>query len=227
MSTTTKFYDLTHTLNSQISIYPGDPTYTSTPLTTIQTDHYQIHQISCGSHTGTHLDAPSHFIPNSPTIDQIPLDQLIGPALTLDLSKTAKPKQQISWKDIAEVCDYERELKPGVIVLICTGWYEKWGTSEYFDHPYLMEDVAKGLIEHGIRAVGVDTLNPDETVLEGEGENGFKFHQLFLGAGGVIAENITNLKSLIGLRHVNISLLPLKLEGVDGSPLRAIAWQTI
>jgi kynurenine formamidase len=222
---TTKFYDLTHTLNSQISIYPGDPTYTAQHLTTIQTDHYQIHQISCGSHTGTHIDAPSHFIPNSLTIDQIPLNQLIGPAIILDLSKkNIKPKQKIVWKDIAEL--YERDLKPGVIVLICTGWYEKWGTKEYFDHPYLMEDVAKGLVEHGIRVVGVDTMNPDETMLEGEGENGFKFHQVFLGAGGVIAENITNLKSLIGLHNVHVSLLPLKLEGVDGSPIRAIAWQS-
>lgn len=217
-----KLYDLTHPLNSQTQIYPGDPPFSAKPLTTVENNGYQIHHLSLGSHTGTHIDAPSHFITGALTIDQIPLNQLVGPAVIVDISKGIKPKQKITWSDIEP---YEKALRPGVIVLICTGWYEKWGTNEYYDHPYLMKDVAVELVARGICVVGVDMLNPDETVSEGEGEHGFQFHEVVLGAGGVIAENITNLKPLIGLKSIHVSLLPLKLEGVDGSPIRAIAWQ--
>ncbi|KAF9448253.1 putative cyclase [Macrolepiota fuliginosa MF-IS2] len=223
-STSRKLYDLTHSLNPQIQVYPGDPKYAATPLTTVAADGYQIHGLSFGSHTGTHIDAPSHFVQGGDTIDQIPLDQLVRPAVVIDVSKsgTVRPKQKITWSDIQP---YENELKPGVIALIYMGWYEKWGTQEYFDHPYLTKDAAEGLIACGIRVVGVDTLNPDETVAEGEGENGFGFHSVLLGAGGIIAENVTNLKPLVGLPGLHVSLLPLKLEGIDGSPVRAIAWQ--
>lgn len=219
-----KLYDLTHPLNSKTQVYPGDPPYTAQRLTTITTNGYEIHNLSLCSHTGTHVDAPSHFISGGLTIDQIPLTQLVGPAVLVDVSKSGniQPKQKITWSDFEP---YESELKHGVIVLIYSGWYEKWGTNEYFDHPYLTRDAAEGLIAHGVRVVGVDTLNPDETVLKGQVENGFGFHEVILGSGGIIAENLTNLKPLIGLPGLHVSLLPLKLEGIDGSPVRAIAWQ--
>jgi kynurenine formamidase len=217
-----KIYDLSHPLNNNTLAYPGDPHYTAKRFATIADDGCETHSISLCSHTGTHIDAPSHFIQGGLTVDQIPLSKLVGPAVLIDLSNNIKPKQKITWEDIVP---YAKELKPGVIVLICTGWYEKWGTKEYYDHPFLMKDVAQEFVSRGVRTIAVDFLNPDETVLKGETEHGFIFHGIVLGAGGFIVENMTNMKSLIGLSNLHVSLLPLKLEGIDGSPIRAIAWQ--
>jgi kynurenine formamidase len=222
MSRSSKLYDLTHPLNSSTPIYPGDPHYSAQSLASVAKDGYEIHKLSLCSHTGTHVNAPSHFIEKGLSIDQIPLSTFVGSAVIIDLSKEIQPKQKIIWKDIEP---YEGTLKPGVIVVICTGWYEKWGTEEYFNHPYMMKEVAEEFVARGIKAVAVDFLNPDETVLGGESENGFQFHQVVLRAGVIIAENLTNVKPLIGLPNIHVSLLPLKLEGIDGSPIRAIAWQ--
>lgn len=222
-----QLYDLTHRLNSQTLIYPGDPpetSYSAKPVTTITANGYEVHSLSLGSHTGTHLDAPSHFIANGLTVDQIPLSQLIGPAVVVDVSDNIQPRQKIGWSAFEP---YEESIKPGVMVLVCTRWSEKWVKKEYFDHPYLTKDVAEELVSRGVRFVAVDTLSPDETVLEGETEGGFGFHDVVLGAGVIIAENLTNLKPLIGLPSLYISALPLKLEGIDGSPVRAIAWQIV
>ncbi|KAF5355088.1 hypothetical protein D9756_005573 [Leucocoprinus leucothites] len=216
-------YDLSHPLNHSTPVYPGDPHYSAEQITSVAKDGYEVHKLSFGTHTGTHIDAPSHFIQGGLPIDKIPLSTFIGPAVIIDITKNIQAKQRITWSDIES---YENELKPGVIVLICTGWYEKWGTEEYYNHPYMPKDIAERFIARGIHIIGVDFLNPDETVLEGESENGFPFHEVVLGAGGIIAENLTNVKALIGLSNVHVSLLPLKLEGMDGSPVRAVAWQT-
>lgn len=217
-----KLYDLSHPLTSDTPIYPGDPRYTADRFTSIDKDGYEIHILTFGSQTGTHVDAPSHFIHGGLTIDKIPLSTFVGPAVIIDLSENIQAKQMITWSDIEP---YEKELKPGVIALVCTGWYEKRGTEEYYNHPYMMKDVAEGFVARGIRTIGVDFLNPDETPVDGKSEHGFQFHHVVLGAGGVIIENLTNTKPLIGLPNVHVSLLPLKLEGIDGSPIRAIAWQ--
>jgi kynurenine formamidase len=215
-------YDLTHSFNSSTPYFPSFPRYCAQPLATVSKDGYEIHKLTFSSHIGTHIDASSHFIQNGLTVDKIPLSTLIGPAVIIDLSDNIQPKQKITWQDIES---YESALKPGIIAVICTGWYEKWGTEEYFNHPYLMKEVAEEFVARGIKVVAVDFFGPDETVLDGQSGNGFIFHEVILGAGVIIAENLTNVKPLVGLSNVHVSLLPLKLEGVDGSPIRAIAWQ--
>jgi len=217
-----KLYDLSHPFTSNTPTYPGDPRYTADRFTSLDQDGYETHILTLCSHTGTHVDAPSHFIHGGLTIDKIPLSTFVGPTMIIDLSENIQAKQMITWSDIEP---YEQELKSGVIVLVCTGWSEKWGTEEYYNHPFMMKDVADGFVARGIRVIGVDFLNPDETPLHGNSQHGFQFHHVVLSAGGVIVENLTNIKPLIGLSNVHVSLLPLKLEGIDGSPIRAIAWQ--
>ena len=98
----------------------------------------------------------------------------------------------------------------------------------YFAHPYLLPEVADALLARGVSLVGTDTLSPDETPAEGaEGAHAFKFHEIFLGSGGVIAENLTNLEALIAAQRSGgwwiVNLVPLRLDGADGSPVRAFA----
>ena len=217
------FIDLTHPLaDSAVQLYPGDPPYTCRPRATVVRDGYSIHDITLSSHTGTHIDAPSHFIADGKTIDQISLSTLTGPAVVIDLRhKQLTERQIIEWGDIQE---YAPQMRAGVILLLYTGWSQYWGTPKYYDHPYLSREAATRILESGVRVLGVDMLNPDETPYNGvDNTHGFGVHQEILGAGGVIAENLTNLQAL-GEGPNMIAFVPLNLVGSDGSPIRALAW---
>ncbi|KAG6818410.1 hypothetical protein H0H93_005193 [Arthromyces matolae] len=214
--------DLSHKLNSDTQIYPGDPKFSCNPCATVSKDGYSVHSISLGSHTGTHIDAPSHFFENQATVDQIPLSSLIAPLVVLDLScRNLQERQIISWDDLIP---FEGLIRPGVILVLYTGWSAFWATPKYFNHPFLVKDTVEKIMERGVKIIGVDTLSPDETEYQGVGgQYGYGVHETILGAGGFIVENLTNLGNLRGQTHV--AIVPLNLEGVDGSPVRAFAWK--
>ncbi|KJA16439.1 hypothetical protein HYPSUDRAFT_207036 [Hypholoma sublateritium FD-334 SS-4] len=98
-------------------------------------------------------------------------------------------------------------------------------TPAYLAHPY---QVAEALLARGVALIGTDTLSPDETPAEGSvSAHAFGFHERFLGAGGVTAENLTNLEALVAAQRAGgrwiVNLVPLRLDGADGSPVRAFA----
>ncbi|KAJ4471612.1 hypothetical protein J3R30DRAFT_3284287 [Lentinula aciculospora] len=216
--------DLTHPLDaSRITIYPGDPQLTCCLTSSVAQDGFDVHSLSLGTHTGTHIDAPSHFIVNGTTVDQIPLDTLIGrPAIVVDLTyKTAGTK--IVWDDLTK---YASKMKEGTILLLYTGWSAHWATPAYMQYPYLDRDAAERILSAGVKIVGLDTLSPDEI----EGPEGYGVHDAILGAGGLIIENLTNLKALVRLEEESgtellVSIVPLILAGCDGSPVRAFGWK--
>jgi kynurenine formamidase len=226
----TNFIDLSHLLDSQTQIYPSDPTFSMSLHATHAPDGYSVHQLSFGTHTGTHIDAPYHFLASGATIEALPLSTFVGEALVIDISGAGLQKREkITWAQLAE---YAPQIANHRIVLINTGWSKAhYQSPAYLEHPYLAPDVATELLTLGVRLVGTDTLNPDETpaVGEAEGAHGFGFHERFLGAGGIIAENLTNLEELSkaqrnGERWV-VNLVPLRLVGADGSPVRAFAYK--
>ncbi|KAI9511433.1 putative cyclase [Russula earlei] len=258
--------DLTQLLDTNIPVFPGDPPFSSRPFSSVSRDGYSVHALSCSSHAGTHIDAPAHFLVDGATVDQLPLSTFILPALVLDVSHK-KARECIAWDSVVPVAD---RIRPGTAVLFRTGWSRYWGCSNtatattrpsstpgsrqptahhYFDHPWLAVDVAEQLLALGVRVVGTDTMNPDQSPshvsavvggdgggdsgTEGEGEplSDFGFHMAILGAGGIIVENLTNLDLLQAAQdaaepdtEVIVSLLPLKIAGCDGTPIRAVAW---
>ena len=227
----TTIIDLTILLDNNVK-GPNNAPFIFRQVATHGADGYSMGSLSFGSvHTGTHLDAPFHFIATGKTIEQIPLSDLIGPALIIDLSgKKLQPRQQISWADLSS---WHAHIREGAIVLIYTGWSERyWRTPEYYNHPYLTTDAAEGLVASGVHVLGLDMLSPDETpVGDIGGENGYKFHEIFLGAGGIIAENLVNLSALTqdseetGRGTWIVNLIPLNINGGDGSPIRAFAYR--
>ncbi|KAE9392513.1 putative cyclase [Gymnopus androsaceus JB14] len=209
--------DLTHPLDpNKLTIYPGDPG--------LKCYGYSVHALSLGSHTGTHIDAPSHFILNGKTIDEIPLDTLVSrPALVVDLTHK-KARSKILWdEDLAEFAPKMKDLGPGMILLLRTGWSERWATPTYMEkYPYLDRHAAEQILSMGVKIVGLDTISPDEI----DGPEGYGAHEAILGTGGLIVENLTNLKALAEIgREVMVSIVPLSLTGCDGSPVRAFGWK--
>lgn len=237
--------DLSHTLRSDMSIYPGDPVYSCCPALTLANDGCNVQALSLGSHSGTHIDAPYHFFESGQRVDEIPLSRFIRPAIVIDL--TAKTsRERITWEDLSP---YEHRMhqaaKQEAILLLRTDWSRHWGTNSYFSHPFLDKHAAQGIIDTGIRFIGIDTLSPDETHVQTHDPNtstpaptgpantttltdttasDFAVHNVILGSGGLIAENLTNL-SAIQSGNWLVSLVPLKLAGCDGSPVRAYAYK--
>ncbi|KAE9398458.1 putative cyclase [Gymnopus androsaceus JB14] len=223
MSTLTdiNLVDLSQPFDSKhMSMAPGLPQFSCCPISTVAEDGFSMHTVSFGSHNGTHIDAPSHFFADGKTIDQIPLSSLVGRALVLDLTYKGA-KEVISWADLAQSPHIDR-ITSGIIILIHTGWSKHWATEGYWEHPYLGTDVAEELVARGVSVIGIDFASPDRSIFEPPWN--FPFHQSFLGSGGFIVENLTNLGELQG-PEVMVNLLPINLVGCDGAPVRGIAWK--
>ena len=211
-----KATDLTHHLHEGMPIYPGDPSPSFEHYSTLQKDGVNLTKIIMGSHTGTHLDAPKHFIRDGIGIDRIPPDKLIGEAYVPDLSK--KPiGSGITSKDLRR--ELEEKIVKDDIVAIYTGCSEHWGEESINrDYTYLTGDAADYLVSKKVRAVGIDFLsvekfNAPEPVA----------HKTLLGSGIFIIESLSSaLKQFVGKRILMICM-PIKLQGGDGAPSRVVA----
>lgn len=210
--------DLSHPIEDGTPVYPGDPTARLTPAATIAADGYNLLHVRMGSQTATHVDAPYHFFDAGPRVDELPLGLFVGPAVLVDV-RSKGPRGRIGWHDLAPVAG---RLGPGCILVLHTGWDEHWGTERYLDHPFLTGDAADHVLATGVRTVAIDAASVDETTLDGSPPGGFAVHRAVLGAGGVLVENLTNLAA-VDMADPVLSVLPLRLAGADGAPVRAVA----
>lgn len=217
-----RIVDLSRRVDEATQVYPGDPEVRLEPATTIAAHGVNVLSVHIGSHSGTHVDAPYHFVEDGARIDELDPRLFVGPAVVLDV-RGKGPRERITPGDLGP---YENRLSEGVIAVVRTGWEEHYGTPRYYDHPFLDRGAAQLLLDAGVRTVAVDALNVDETVLEGPHPEGYPAHHIILGAGGVIAENLANLGA-IDFPEPLISLLPVKLGGSDGAPVRAVALEVV
>lgn len=215
-----RIVDLSHPLHNGTPVYPGDPEPAFTPATTVAEDGYNVLNVRMGSQTGTHLDAPYHFLEDGDRVDQLDLGLLCAPAVVVDV-RGKQPREAITWEDLEA---RSAALAPGVILVLHTGWSEHWGTDVYAEHPFLDGAAAERVVAAGIRTVAIDAMSLDETTEAAEHPSGFAAHFEVLGAGGTIAENLTNLAG-IDFPDPVVSLLPIRLRGADGAPVRAVAFE--
>lgn len=213
--------DLSVPLTAETQVYPGDPVVSFAPHSTIAADGFNLLSVTMGSQSGTHVDAPYHFDDATPRIDELPLERFVGEGVIVD-ARGAGDRGRITTAHLAPALD---RLRPGVIVLLRTGWSDHYGTDRYFEHPYLDREACALLLERGVRTIGIDAINLDETPDDDHPGEGFPCHHLIAEVGGVIIENMTNLG---GVRSESplISVLPLKFVGADGAPVRAVAIET-
>jgi arylformamidase len=224
-----KIIDLSHTIYDDIQTYPGDPVPSIKRGLTHEKDYCHVDVLTLGSHTGTHIDAPYHFLKKGKKIDEFPIQRFVGDGVQIDL--TAK-----SDRDLIEPGDiepYESEIAEGDFVVLRTGRDKYFGTPRYYLHPYLSIAGAELLVKMGISLVGIDAMNVDPTYygsiesdssaknLPDEEEYGYPVHDILLGNDILIVENLCNLDKIKAVKGF-YSFLPLKLKNSDGSPIRAV-----
>jgi kynurenine formamidase len=209
-----KLIDLTHLIREDMPVFPGDPQPEITEPMTLGKDICTVQTIRFNNHIGTHLDAPSHFIENGITVDQIPLEILIGKAIILDF--TDKDKDGLITKE--ELQRHRHRLNRGARVLIRTGWDKNFTSANYYQNfPCLTLEAAEYLVDRDVILLGMDTPSPSP--LDDPRQ---LIHKTLLGAGIVIVESLKNL-SLIDRHECELIILPLPFEDFSGSPCRVVA----
>jgi len=206
-------YDLSQPVENGMTYFPGDPEPHIAPA---EADApWQVSILSIGSHTGTHIDAASHYHPDGLSIDHYAISRFMLPAVVAPIPDLVDDGQ-IAPEHLDE---FLRGAPPGGAILIQTGWDRFWKTDRYLRHPYLTPAAAERVVASGIGLLGMDTLNPDSTV-----QDTSHVHDILLGNDVLIVENLTRLDQLqIGAVYI-LSVLPLNLAHLDGSPVRAVAW---
>ena len=212
--------DLSHPIDANTQVYPGDPVPKIEQHSTIDRDGFNLMSVEMGSQSGTHVDAPYHFDNGTPKIDELELTKFIGPALVIDCS-WVRARESIT---LEKVKDQLPDVIPQM-VLFKTNWDRFYKTEEYFNNPYLDASLVELLIAKGVTCFGIDAINVDETPDDEHPGVGFPVHHLIAKAAGVISENLTNL-SAINFENPLVSLLPMKFVGIDGAPVRAVALET-
>lgn len=205
--------DLSLTLEQGMPVYPGDPAFTRHAFLTHEPDGLQASALSMSCHTGTHIDAPRHFIAGGATIDQLPVDRLIGPAFVADIAWAPGQLLDPGKLDLTG-------MLAGDMLILATGWDCRAGSERYYqDIPCFAPGSSQWLIQKGIPVLGLDL----PTVVEvSEPADPAMMHRQLLGHGIMILESMARLKPLAGQR-IWLHAVPLLLAGSDGSPVRAYA----
>lgn len=205
--------DLSHPLHVNMPVYPGSELPSFQTVSTVDHDGYTEKRITFFSHTGTHLDAPSHIIEGGLTIDKFSADNFVGSASVLDFSfhhrLTIEIDDLTPNRYLIEKCDF---------LLIRTDWSRFWGKPSYFTgYPVLSEDCVAFLSEFHLKGLGVDAVSVDKPE-----SKRFPVHRRLLQNKIIIIENLNRLCDLPQSGFI-FSALPLHILYGDGSPVRAIA----
>jgi len=202
-----KYIDLSHEMKNNLNVYPGDPKFSLNEINSIDgKEEYSLFKMSGSLHTGTHIDAPYHYIPNGKMVSNLDINKLIGKASIL------KVNTEITNKSI-KIDDIKMEIPLKKIVILNTRWYKHWGENNYFnENPYISEELADLLIENEIFTVAIDTPSVDKA-----DEN--IIHKKFLKNDIMIVENLTNMDKLVKNEYFSY-FIPMKIAA-EASYIRA------
>ncbi len=233
-----KWVDLTHEYSEETIYWPTAAPFKHTTVFKGETDagfYYTAYNFSADEHGGTHIDSPIHFFENRNTVDQIPIEQLIGATVVINIAEKAKANRnyQLAVKDILEWESKHGVIPENSILLINTGSSKFWGDRQAYmgtdergqdavkklKFPGIHPDAAKFLsTKRNIKAVGLDTPSIDFG-----GSVSFETHQILFEKNIPGFENVANLDELPATGSI-VFALPMKIKGGSGGPLRIVAF---
>jgi arylformamidase len=176
-----------------------------------------VTEMSMVVHIGTHVDSPRHFYSDGPALDEVPLERFIGTGVVWQIDKPLE--------GLVEPEDFERmspQVEPGEILVLDTGLARYVGTPDYERHAALSVEAADWLVERQVKLVAVDMPTPELPLHLRPSWFDWPVHHTLLRDGVLIAEQVTNTRSLAGQR-AQFLFLPLNIVGSDGAPARVLA----
>ena len=205
--------DLTREVRNDTKVFPGSPLPKFITWTKKDVHDYDSEVIFMSTHTGTHMDAPSHFASDASSIDKISVKRFISNAILIKIKKGSN--QLIT---VNEIEKSNVRIMEGDAIVFSTLWENEIDKEYFFSHsPGLAEDAAKYLINKKVNAVCIDSPSIDRG-----SDSRFAIHKLLLSKEILIVENLCNLSKL-NSQYFTLIMAPLKLSGASGSPIRAIA----
>jgi arylformamidase len=211
-----KVIDLTLTISENIPTFPGSPQPNFINWESIEKDGYNLELLFLSTHTGTHIDAPYHFLKKGHKIHQIVTKRLVNEAILIKIRKGSD--QSITKTDIERFEKRYGKIDYGSTVVFHTGWQRNLEKKAYFlKNPGLAISAAKYLASKKINLVGIDSPSVD---LGKDGK--FSVHHILAKKGILIVENLSNLDK-IHSKKFHLIVAPLKLKNATGSPVRAMA----
>jgi arylformamidase len=204
-----KFYDISVDLRSGMQVHPGDPRFRSKPVRSLQNgDPFGLSKIMMSNHTGTHVDAPSHFVPGGQTITDLPLELMNGRVRVVQI----RHREKIDVPELQQLT-FMNDIR----ILFKSRNSQLWTNHKYFSKKYIYvtSDAALYLIDQGIKLIGFDYHS-----VERFGDESYPVHKVLLQNQVLLIEGL-NL-SEVDQGHYEMSCLPLKLKDMDGAPARVI-----
>ena len=212
-----RILDLTLTISNKIPTFPGSPQPKFIPWENVRDDGYNLEFLFMSTHTGTHVDAPYHFLEKGAKIHEISLKKLVSEAVLIQSKK--KDGESITKTDIQKFEKKHGKIASFSSVIFYTGWQRNLQKKYYFTkNPGLSVSAAKYLASKKINLVGIDSPSIDLGT-----DSKFSVHQIFAKKGILIVENLANLEKIKSSKF-HLVVLPLKLKNATGSPVRAIAF---
>ncbi len=221
--------DLSHVLNPGFPLFPGGEPMTSNTLVTVEKDGYYLSRVSYGEHSGTHMDAPAHFIKGGTTAEKLPLENFIVPLAVCDISEKAakNPDAEVTIDDLVAWEKQYGRLLPNSFVMMNSGWAARASDPKAFlnadaggtmHFPGFSPAASEFLVtSRQISGIGVDTLS-----LDFGAASAFKTHVNVLGAGKYGLENVANLGNVPARGATLIVGIP-RFENASGGPARVMA----
>ena len=229
-----RLIDLSHTFDENTLYWPTDERFKHNKVRWGRTEGgwwYSSFTYGGSEHGGTHLDAPIHFGEGKRTVDEIPVDQLVGPAVVIDIAAAcdADADYLLSVEDIKAHEKAHGAIEPDSIVMVRTGWSSRWPDAlqylgsdvpkdaQNLHFPGVSPEAAEALVARKVAVVGIDTASIDHGPTRD-----FAAHQVFAAAQIACLENVAKLDELPPTGAI-VFALPMKIGGGSGGPCRIVA----
>lgn len=195
---------------------PWHQTVEIEPMGTIDTVGRNTARILLGSHSGTHMDAPRHFVEDGDTIEALDINMLWGEASVIDMRHKGNQGDVVELEDVKKITVSER-------MIFVFGWYHNWKTDKYYkSFPYFSVDAVNYLIDNGMKFMAMDTPSPDDGSAISSREDDSPNHKILLNKKIVMVEYLNNTDELSPDKKYEIAAFPLKAMGSDGCPARVL-----